>query len=343
MRARNREFNILNMSFLDVICGAMGAFLIIMVILMPYYKQDKKDFVQSIGKLRQELAKSSQRLEETETKLGRAEEKSRELEQEHQKTKSQNQELTEKAQSQNQELDKTSQRLEETELELAKVRRELNQQINASLFGLAIREKKIVVLLDLSGSLSRDNVTSVGNPCIGCVKALKLSIKEIANKLDETFEIGLIGFHAPWKKSKGSVETRLRFWPDPGEIKSMDNQGESSFIAEANNLLNDVKGGTPTQKALLRALEYPADGIILLTDGQPTVSLYTPWPVPNGRTWEDVVEVVTQKNKERDKPMVIHTVAVGRYNDNRSFVSFLRDLSTKNKGNYVAKFAPQTP
>ena len=294
MRARNREFSILNMSFLDVICGAMGAFLIVMVILMPYYKKEAQDFLQSIGNLKQELAE-------------------------------------------------TTQRLEETELELAEVRRELNQQINASLFGLAIREKKIVVLLDLSGSLSRDNVTSVGNPCIGCVKALKLSIKEIANKLDETFEIGLIGFHAPWKKSKGSVETRLRFWPDPGEIKSMDNQGESSFIAEANNLLNDVKGGTPTQKALLRALEYPADGIILLTDGQPTVSLYTPWPVPNGRTWEDVVEVVTQKNKQRPKPMVIHTVAVGRYNDNPEFVQFLTVLSKKNNGNYVAKFAPPTP
>jgi hypothetical protein len=336
MRARNREFNILNMSFLDVICGAMGAFLIIMVILMPYYKQEAKDFVQSIGKLRQELAKSSQRLEETETKLGRAEEKSRELEQEHQKAKSQNQELTEKAQSQNQELDKTSQRLEETELELAKVRRELNQQINASLFGLAIREKKIVVLLDLSGSLSADPKKSARNPCIGCVEKLLSSIKEIANKLDETFEIGLIGFHAPGKISKGSIvfETLLPSWPAPGKMESMDDQGKFSFIAEADNLLKDVKGGTPTQEALLDALDYPADGIILLTDGNPTVP---------DQDWEDVVKVVTQKNKERDKPMVIHTVAVGRYNDNRSFVSFLRDLSTKNKGNYVAKFAPPTP
>jgi len=31
----NRELNILNMSFLDVICGAMGAFLIVMVITDP--------------------------------------------------------------------------------------------------------------------------------------------------------------------------------------------------------------------------------------------------------------------------------------------------------------------
>ena len=242
MRARNREFNILNMSFLDVICGAMGAFLIIMVILMPYYKQEAKDFVQSIGKLRQELAKSSQRLEETETKLGRAEEKSRELEQEHQKAKSQNQELTEKAKSQNQELDKTSQRLEETELELAEVRRELNQKIIASLFGLAIREKKIVVLMDLSGSLRADPMTSGGTHCIGCIETLLRAIKGIAYKLDETFEIGLIGFHAPLSKVNSSVvEPRLLYWPAEGKIKSMDNQGKSSFIAEAKTLLENVK------------------------------------------------------------------------------------------------------
>ena len=90
MRARNREFNILNMSFLDVICGAMGAFLIVMVILMPYYKKEAQDFLQSIGNLKQELAETTQRLEETETELDRAEKRITELEQELQKSQSQN-------------------------------------------------------------------------------------------------------------------------------------------------------------------------------------------------------------------------------------------------------------
>jgi len=35
-----REINIFNRSMMDVISGAMGAFLIIMVILMRYYKED---------------------------------------------------------------------------------------------------------------------------------------------------------------------------------------------------------------------------------------------------------------------------------------------------------------
>jgi hypothetical protein len=39
MRSRNREINIFNLSMLDVIAGAMGAFLIVMVVLMPFYKK----------------------------------------------------------------------------------------------------------------------------------------------------------------------------------------------------------------------------------------------------------------------------------------------------------------
>ena len=44
MKPRNREINIFNLSMLDVISGAMGAFLIIMVILLPYYKKESIDY-----------------------------------------------------------------------------------------------------------------------------------------------------------------------------------------------------------------------------------------------------------------------------------------------------------
>lgn len=39
MRRRQREINIFNLSMLDVIAGAMGAFLIVMVILLPFYRK----------------------------------------------------------------------------------------------------------------------------------------------------------------------------------------------------------------------------------------------------------------------------------------------------------------
>ncbi len=54
MRARSREINIFNLSLMDVICGAMGAFLIIMIILARYYVFDP-NVTQDVDELRLRL------------------------------------------------------------------------------------------------------------------------------------------------------------------------------------------------------------------------------------------------------------------------------------------------
>ena len=56
MKPRNREINIFNLSMLDVISGAMAAFLIIVVILLPYYKKEKIDYQAIIVRLQQTIA-----------------------------------------------------------------------------------------------------------------------------------------------------------------------------------------------------------------------------------------------------------------------------------------------
>src|SRR5262249_1644979 len=43
MRARRREINIFNMSLLDILCGALGAFCFMMLVLLPYYKPPGKE------------------------------------------------------------------------------------------------------------------------------------------------------------------------------------------------------------------------------------------------------------------------------------------------------------
>ena len=52
MRRPNRDINIFNLSMLDVISGAMGAFLIIMVILLPYYKKESIDYQKELKQSR---------------------------------------------------------------------------------------------------------------------------------------------------------------------------------------------------------------------------------------------------------------------------------------------------
>ncbi|MBN9662852.1 MAG: hypothetical protein J0H49_31930 [Acidobacteria bacterium] len=58
MRARNREVNIFNMSLLDILCGALGAFCFLMLVLLPYWKpsgQRAEDFQKQYDAAAREL------------------------------------------------------------------------------------------------------------------------------------------------------------------------------------------------------------------------------------------------------------------------------------------------
>lgn len=67
MKPRNREINIFNLSMLDVISGAMGAFLIIMVILLPYYKKETIDYERELKQSRasEETARKAAQIAES--------------------------------------------------------------------------------------------------------------------------------------------------------------------------------------------------------------------------------------------------------------------------------------
>ncbi len=58
MRRRNREISTLSLSMLDVIAGAMAAFLILMVILLPYYGKETVNQEEIIAELRQTVAEA---------------------------------------------------------------------------------------------------------------------------------------------------------------------------------------------------------------------------------------------------------------------------------------------
>ncbi|WP_321475152.1 hypothetical protein [uncultured Paludibaculum sp.] len=65
MRARNREVNIFNMSLLDILCGALGAFCFLMLVLLPYWKpsgQTAEDFRKQYESAANELASIREKL-----------------------------------------------------------------------------------------------------------------------------------------------------------------------------------------------------------------------------------------------------------------------------------------
>jgi uncharacterized protein YoxC len=67
MRARRREINIFNMSLLDILCGALGAFCFMMIVALPYYippgkARDLRKSQEETDKLMRDLEKMKERL-----------------------------------------------------------------------------------------------------------------------------------------------------------------------------------------------------------------------------------------------------------------------------------------
>jgi hypothetical protein len=90
VKPRNREINIFNMSLLDVLCGALGAFCFLMLALFPYYaKGSGAQNQEDTAKLKQELEQARKELEQAKSKDPKPADSSEHLAKENQELKKQ--------------------------------------------------------------------------------------------------------------------------------------------------------------------------------------------------------------------------------------------------------------
>lgn len=185
MKPRNREINIFNLSMLDVISGAMAAFLIIMVILLPYYKKEKIDYQAIIVRLQQTIAQlQSQRqaaeaqAEAAREQLARAQadaqqqrERAEALARQQQSATAQAEAVREQLAQAQAEAQQQRERAEALARELAKtflvlyVRWDTHDDVDLHLFDPAGAEFSFrnKVIAGRPGELSEDNVNGPGN------------------------------------------------------------------------------------------------------------------------------------------------------------------------------------
>jgi cell division protein FtsB len=152
MRARRREINIFNMSLLDILCGALGAFCFMMLVALPYYKppgEEKKlreaqeetnKLLRDIEKMKDRM-KDQQSVEDLSELVRRLEAQIKLLQGEVNRLAAENQELKQRVEqleqdkkqlvAENQQLRARNQELEAQNRELQTLRAE-NQQLQAA-------------------------------------------------------------------------------------------------------------------------------------------------------------------------------------------------------------------
>ena len=314
MRSNRRNVSVFSISALDLFAAALGAFILIVLVLFPYYKlggteQSMEELEELVKKRR--LVASSTQSEMSQIRAIQAE--IRLLDKQYRTTET--------------EMSVIEDRLREVQKQTAEIEipdpppvprpdpepipepqpvveppRSTNQGVEFSILGLATTKKEVVIVVDMSGSMKshRRNVEQALNEILDVMKS------------DNRFAIiGYRGGPTYDTFPRGGRFTRA----DPGTITQA-----RSFVS---GLSRRFGGGTPTQAAMVRALNMRPEALILISDG-----------APDDGSPGEIIANVSNRNRGRAE---IHTVAIGDYTQDKALTIFLQELANRNHGDFVGR------
>lgn len=310
MKSRQRSISVFSISALDLFAAALGAFILIVLVLFPYYNKGGTDVsfeeLEELVERRREAASSSQ-TELSKIRAIRAEIRLLDLE----------------YRTKEEEISETEAKLQEVLKQVSKVEvpkpppvpkpipdpepipeppRSISRGVEFSILGLGTNKKNIVILVDMSGSMvaHRGKVTE--------------ALNEVLDQMQPDNRFSIIGY-----RGGPTFDT----YPPSGSLVPAD----ATTIAQAKNFVGGMTrrfgGGTPTQIALLRALNLRPEAVILMSDGAPD----------DGQPGS-IIANITNRNRGSAE---IHTVAIGDYTQDRRLTLFLQELARRNRGDFVGK------
>jgi len=305
LKTPDRETSVYSTSAIDLFASALGAFILLVMLLFPYYRNegtaDAWNRTQDIMERKREAAAQTEDLE------ARAESLRSELT----VATADNEQLEQRLAQQREAINELKDRLaalpEPSQEPVAIPDPEvsappLTDGVEFSILGLASESKSFVIVVDMSGSM------------LNYESLMLRSVLDLLEPLDASNRFAILGY-------QGTPETLL--WRYPAGIGLLPGTPENLEAARefTRSLARKFFGSTPTHAALLAALDYPASSVILMSDGEPNE--------PPGF----IVQDISARNRARQTE--IHTVAIGEYTHNRNLVLFMQALARLNHGDFV--------
>ena len=309
MKSRRRNFEVYSLSAIDLFASAMGAFIIITIILMPDYQKE----VRSQGDLEylEELAGKTQAM------LDKTEEGSKNI-----------LEALLAAQTRQQQLQATekivSSELETLEAEqqarndqppppppspVITPEKEGSNQVTFRFLGLKTDKKRILFLVDMNKFLA------------GHESLVRRTVARGMESLQSGYEFAILGFQ------QQDAGPRYYRWPADGSLAKMTDQTRDEAKKFLDSLSRKFEGSSSLISAFDVAYQSPAEAIILIRDGLPNPAFN------NNLGPSSLVRNITVANA---KPVEIHAVTVGDYFKYRGTVEFMESLARANDGSFLA-------
>jgi hypothetical protein len=310
MRSRKRSFEVYSLSAIDLFASAMGAFIIMTIIMMPDY-QNK---VRSQGDLAilQELAgKTESQLDESEAGLAdilkalqAAQVRHRELEAEEDVISSEVATLNAELQARNEQPPPpppVEELVEEDEPQ--------SNKVSFRFLGLKTKKMRILFLIDMNGYLAQHQAL------------VSDTVMRALDSLQSGYEFSILGFQ---ELDAGPKYYR---WPGGNGLAKVSKSTRGQARRFLTSLAKDFRGASSVLGAFEQAYSSKADAIIFLSDGLPNPQYN------DGLSPSRLARTVTLANTGNKE---IHTVTIGDYFKYQGTVEFMEALARANSGGFLA-------
>jgi len=298
-----------SLSAVDLFASAMGAFIIITIILMPDYQKE----VRSQGDLEylEELAgKTQAMLDQTEAgskntleALLAAQTRHQQLQAEQEVVSSELETLNAKQQARN------DQPPPPPPSPVVTPEQEGSNQVTFRFLGLKTNKKRILFMVDMNKYLS------------GYEALVRRTVIRGMESLQSGYEFAILGFQ---QQDTGPKYYR---WPADGSLADMSDRTRSEAIGFLDGLSGRFEGSASLLNAFQIAFQSEAGAIILISDGLPNPAFN------NNLSPGSLVRSITVSNS---KAKEIHAVTVGDYFKYRGTVEFMESLARANSGGFLA-------
>lgn len=308
MRTRLRNFGVFSLSAIDLFASAMGAFIIISLILMPDYQKEVR--LEGHFNYIEQLAR------EAEARLDESEQGMRDRLEALRAAQTLNQQMLSEQEIITSEVTMLEARLAEARQppppppEAEPVPEPVNENLVTFRFlGLKTDKTKFLLMVDLNGYLGQYE------------SLMEETVERALESLQPGFEFSVMAFQ--------QVDSGPRFlnWPAGGNLVPVNQANRREASRFVHDLSGQYAGSSSLSAAFSRAFTSEADAIILISDGLPNPAFNDNLPAAA------LVREITLSNTANKE---IHAVMLGDYFKYRGTVEFMESLARANEGGFLA-------
>jgi len=309
MRSRLRHMGVFSLSAIDLFASAMGAFIIITIILMPDYQKEVRlegslAYIESLkGETDAILNDTEKGIVSMNEALTTAQARQVELQAEQEIMSSELETLEARLQARNDQPPPPPPSPVETE------EKQGSNLVTFRFLGLKTDKTRILVMVDMNKYLA-DHDALVARTVIRALDSLKTG-----------YEFGILGFQ---QLDSGP---RYHRFPENGGLLVMSPSNRARAERFALSLAGEFEGSSSLRDAFGEALKTPAEAVILLSDGLPNPTYNG--GLPPRLLIQDIVLANT-------RGVEIHAVTIGDYFKYKGTVEFMENLARANSGGFLA-------